>query len=144
MSWMLTTVRPPVSLDTTESFHDRSLPAAAWTHLAHLRVAWLHLARWPLLDEAHLRLRVGIIRLNHAHHLEETATRGYHETLTRVWLTLVRHARNLDPSTSSAAFLDHHADLLDRQAPLRHYTRDRLFSLEARTIYVAPDLAPLP
>ena len=47
------------------AFHDRTLPAAQWTHAAHLRIAWLHLARHEL-DEAHLRMRVGIIRLNAA------------------------------------------------------------------------------
>ena len=74
---------PPVvpSLDDDalwRAFHDGALPAAQWTHAAHLRVAWLHLARYEL-DEAHLRMRVGIIRLNAAHGLVETAERGYHE-----------------------------------------------------------------
>ena len=126
------------------AFGAAALPAPAWTHRAHLRVAWMHLARWPAIDEAHLRMRVGIIRLNLAHGLEETATRGYHETLTRVWLALVRHARGLDAAGSSEEFLDRHAELLDREAPLRHYTRERLFALEARTIFVAPDRAALP
>jgi len=74
------------------AFHDRTLAHAQWTHAAHLRVAWMHLARYEL-DEAHLRMRVGIIRLNAAHQLVETEMRGYHETLTRVWLVLVRAAR---------------------------------------------------
>ena len=102
------------------------MPAASWTHAAHLRVAALFLARHAL-DEAHLLMRVGIIRLNQAHGLVETATRGYHETLTRVWLVLVAAGQPTD-----------------RDAPLRYYSRDRLFSLEARTIFLLPDLAPLP
>ena len=123
------------------AFHDRTLSHGQWTHAAHLRVAWLHLARHEL-DEAHLRMRVGIIRLNAAHGLVETETRGYHETLTRVWLVLVRAARRRSPATDSASFLEAHG--LDRDAPLRFYSRERLFSVAARALYVPPDLAELP
>jgi GNAT superfamily N-acetyltransferase len=123
------------------AFHERSLAFAQWTHAAHLRVAWLHLARYAI-DEAHLRMRVGIIRLNAAHGLVETPQRGYHETLTRVWLALVAAARTRDACTDSRAFIATHA--LGRDAPLRHYSRERLFSLAARTMFVEPDLAALP
>ena len=133
-----------VSLDDDalwSAFHDRTLDHAQWTHAAHLRVAWMHLARYEL-DEAHLRMRVGIIRLNAAHQLVETEMRGYHETLTRVWLVLVRAARRRTPATDSASFLEAHG--LDRDAPLRFYSRERLFSVAARALYLPPDLAELP
>jgi hypothetical protein len=133
-----------VSLDDDalwSAFHDRSLGSAQWTHAAHLRVAWLHLARYEL-DEAHLRMRVGIIRLNLAHELVETEVRGYHETLTRVWLVLVRAARRRMVHPDSASFLEDHG--LDRNVPLRFYSRERLFSVAARAMYVPPDLAELP
>ncbi len=123
------------------AFGDRTLAEAAWTHSAHLRVAWMHLERFGF-DEAHLRMRVGIIRLNAAHGLVETAERGYHETLTRTWLALVGDARERGPCADSVAFVATGAP--DRQAPLRHYSRERLFSLAARATFVAPDLAPLP
>jgi hypothetical protein len=136
---------PPVPLLDDEAlwraFHDRTLPAPQWTHAAHLRIAWLHLARYEL-DEAHLQMRVGIIRLNAAHGLVETAERGYHETLTRVWLALVRAARSAGPGPDSTSLLDQPG--LDRTAPLRHYTRARLFSVAARAMFVPPDLEPLP
>ena len=123
------------------AFHERTLAAADWTHAAHLRMAWMHLARYPR-DEAHLLMRVGIIRLNAVHGLVETAQRGYHETITRVWLRLVAAARGRDACADSRAFIAAHG--LERELPLRYYSRERLFSLEARTIYVAPDLAELP
>ena len=123
------------------TFCDRTLGHAEWTHTAHLRMAWLHLARYPL-DEAHLRMRVGIIRLNLAHGLVETEVRGYHETLTRVWLVLVRAARRRLQHADSASFLESHG--IDRNVPLRFYSRERLFSVAARAIYLPPDLAELP
>ncbi len=124
-----------------EAFGERTLSAAEWTHAAHLRIAWMHLARYSL-DEAHLRMRLGIVRLNVAQGLVETATRGYHETITRVWLALVQEGRRVAPGEDSRAFLAKHA--LPREAPLAYYSRERLFSLTARSRFVEPDLAPLP
>lgn len=126
-----------------EQFGAAALPAAAWNHHAHLRMAWLFLARHPL-DDAHILLRVGIIRLNASHGLVETPTRGYHETLTVVWLSLVAACRADAAAADSPAFLARHAPALGKDVPLRHYSRDRLFSAAARARFVAPDLAPLP
>jgi hypothetical protein len=125
------------------AFWSATLPAPAWTHRSHVRVAFLHLDQWTL-DEAHLRMRVGIIRLNASHGLEETPSRGYHETITRAWLALVAHARAADTYADSNALLAAHPDLLDRGLALRFYSRSRLMSLRARATFVEPDLAPLP
>ncbi len=123
------------------AFHDRSLSAAEWTHAAHLRMAWMFLSRYGL-DEAHVMMRVGIARLNAAQGLVETPQRGYHETLTRVWLALVQAARRGDEAADSASFVASHA--LPRELPLAHYSKERLFSVTARARFVEPDLAPLP
>jgi len=125
------------------AFGDAALPAAAWPHRAHLRVAWMFLRRHPL-DEAHLLMRVGIIRLNAFHGLVETPARGYHETLTRLWLALVAALMRAADAPSSDAFVDAHAGALGRDAALRHYSRERLMSVRARAVFVEPDLAPLP
>lgn len=126
-----------------EAFHASRLPAAQWTHREHLRVAWMFLQRHAL-DEAHLLMRVGIIRLNAFHGLVETPARGYHETLTRVWLVLVASRRQTATEATSDAFVEAHAGPLGRDAALVHYSRARLMSARARAIFVAPDLAPLP
>jgi hypothetical protein len=123
------------------AFHARTLTHAEWTHRAHLRIAWMHIARYPL-DDAHILFRIALIRLNTVHEVPESPQRGYHETLTRVWLHLVAALRSDD--ATSEGFLDRHAMLLDREAPLRHYTRERLFSVHARSVFVAPDREPLP
>jgi hypothetical protein len=120
------------------AFTDRTLSDKEWNHRAHLRVAWMYLERYRSLDEAHLRMRVGIIRLNQVHGLEETPQRGYHETLTRVWLMLVLEHRAIDRTTDSLSFIERHH--LDKDTPLRLYSRERLMSLEARSVFVPPDL----
>ena len=125
------------------AFHAQTLPESAWTHRAHLRVAWLYLKRHTL-DEAHVLLRVGIIRLNAAQGLVETPARGYHETLTRAWLALVADAARGGDWPDAARFVDANAARLAPDAPLRHYTRERVRSVEARARFVEPNLSPLP
>ncbi len=125
------------------AFTAGALPAADWTHRAHLRVAWMFLKRHPL-DEAHLLMRVGIIRLNAFHGLVETPARGYHETLTRVWLALIASLMRVTDAASSAEFVDTCAGSLGRDAALRHYSKERLFGVRARAMFVEPDLLPLP
>ena len=130
--------------DLWEQFQAVRLPATEWTHVGHLRVAWMFLKRYAL-DEAHLRARAGIIRLNASHGLVETPARGYHDTITRAWLILVRAAMRTSPGIDdSALFLPAHASSLAKDALLRHYTRDRLSSVEARARFLEADLAPLP
>ena len=126
-----------------QAFSNSSLTPAEWTHEAHLRTAFLHSQQFAL-DEAHLRLRAGIIRLNERHGLVETSVRGYFETLTRVWLILVANARTHSGATNSRELLQRCPELLDRALPFRHYSKQRLASVRARAIFVTPDLEPLP
>jgi hypothetical protein len=125
------------------AFLASALTAAEWTHEAHVRTAFLFASRFPL-DEAHLRMRAGIVRMNERHGLVESTARGYFETLTRAWLALVDDARRRSAATTSQELLARCPELQDRGLPLAHYSRERLFSVRARAIYVEPDLAALP
>ena len=122
-------------------FEDCTLPREEWTHAAHLTVALWHLLQfdWP---EACARVRARIKRYNAAHGIVETPTGGYHETLTLFWLRTVR--AYLDTERNEARALVHLANELaathDKGLPLSHYTRERLFSPEARAGWVEPDL----
>lgn len=126
-----------------QGFGDSSLSRAEWTHETHVRIAYLHSRQYPL-DEAHLRLRAGIIRLNERHGLIESGERGYFETLTRVWLVLVADAAARSGAASSRELLERCPELDDRTLPSRHYSQRLLASIRARSIFVAPDLEPLP
>jgi hypothetical protein len=126
-----------------EAFAQAALPEKEWTHRAHLRMAWLFSARYPL-DEAHVLIRVGIIRLNAAQGLVETPARGYHETITRVWLVLMRALMKEVPAKDSLDLIERCADRLGKDALLRHYSRERINGVEARARFVEPDLLPLP
>ena len=125
-------------------FGDCTLPRGEWTHAAHLTVALWHLLQfdWP---EAVARVRRGIQRYNAAHGIVTTPTGGYHETLTLFWMRTVRAF--LEAERNEARALVHLANELaatyDKSLPLSHYTRERLFSPEARAGWVEPDLRPL-
>lgn len=95
------------------------------------------------LDEAHVLMRVGIIRLNASHGLVETAARGYHETITRGWLVLVRALTKEHSVPTSAAFVDAGRAWLAKETLLRHYSRERITSVEARARFVEPGIEPL-
>lgn len=141
MQWRM--VRPISDEQLWLAFGTSKLPAGDWTHRAHLRVAWMFLKRHPL-NEAHILMRVGIIRLNAFHGLVETASRGYHETLTRLWLSLVASLMSATEVESSDAFVDRCISSLGKDAIFRYYSRDLVMSVWARAVFVEPDLLPLP
>jgi hypothetical protein len=120
------------------------LPKADWTHPAHLRVGLWHLLRFPPA-EALDRLRAGIRRYNVACGVANTAASGYHETITRFYVWAI--ARFL-AATDRTRPVDELAEELvrqcgDRGLPLRYWSKDRLFSAEARLGWVEPDFQPL-
>jgi hypothetical protein len=127
-------------------FVDRSLPKNEWTHEAHLRVGLWHVRHFPP-DEALNRVREGILRLNEAHGTPNTDNGGYHETITRFYLTYIggflraadpRQARPIDDLAAQLIALDPRHDLA-----LCYFSRELLDSVAARRGWVEPDLQPL-
>lgn len=127
------------------AFHDRTLAHSDWNHVAHVRIAFLSLAATGFdLDEAHLRMRAGIILLNSVHGLTETSQRGYFETLTRAWLFLVRDCALRSNATTSRDLIERFPQLLVRSLTNRYYSPEVLTSTESRACFVGPDREPLP
>ena len=128
-----------------EAFATVALPKDAWTHRAHLLVALWYATGLPA-DRALEAVRQGIQRLNAAHGVLTTPSGGYHETITRAYMRLVvRFAEETrgEPSWAVRAerLMARHGE---RDHLLRHYSRERIFSPEARFGWVEPDLLPLP
>lgn len=122
-----------------------ALPRAAWNHRAHLAVA-LVVARRARGGDTLDAMRSLIRGYNDAVGIPNTADTGYHETLTSFYVHVVAlHVRAHPAPASLAADVNQLVtDWGDRDVPLRHYTRERLFSRDARARCVAPDLHPLP
>ncbi len=122
------------------AFEACTLPASEWTHEKHLIVALWYLIRQPR-EEATCRIREGIQRYN----LSKGNATGYHETITLAWIAVI--ANFLAARDRQQPIDDLAEDLLAacdaRDYLLRFYSRDRLFSPEARHHWVEPDLQPL-
>lgn len=125
-------------------FADCTLSCSEWTHVAHLTVG-LWYAREFAADEALERVRAGIKRYNTACGTENSATRGYHETITRFYMGVIATyltfvSTEFDWVEVTNRFIQQFGD---RDLPLRYYSRDRLMSSEARMGWIPPDLRPL-
>ena len=118
-----------------------TLPKADWTHQAHLRAGLWHVHAHGG-EQALVLLRERISRYNESVGTANTDSSGYHETLTRFYVLVIE---GFLAGTDRTQPVDRLADRLiaargDRQLPLQHYSKNRLFSIEARRNWVEPDL----
>lgn len=124
----------------------RTLPRADWTHEAHLAATTYLLLKRPDLD-LETQLPDIIRRYNESVGGVNSDAEGYHETITQVSLRGVRlFLAEADLSEPLHELVN--ALLLSpmgkREWPLRFYSPERLFSVEARRDFVRPDLASIP
>ena len=119
------------------------LPKAEWTHEAHLAACLWLLTERPDIDVE--RDLPGIISTyNEAVGGVNDATQGYHHTITLTYVAAVRdHLAELPGRLTLTEKVN--ALLASprgrRGWPLTLYSRDRLFSVDARLGFVPPDLA---
>lgn len=129
-----------------ERFLARSLPKAEWTHEAHLATTTWLLLRRPDIDVAR-QLPDLIRRYNESVGGVNDDGQGYHETITRAFIAGVRLFLSEADETEPLHELVNELLLSPmgrRDWPFRFYSRDRLFSVEARRTFVEPDVAALP
>ncbi len=129
-----------------EAMVARVLPKPEWTHEAHLATTTYLLTRRPDID-VDKELPGLIRRYNESVGGVNSDSEGYHETITRVFLHGVRLF--LAEADSNEPLHELVNELLlspmgRRDWPLRFYSAERLFSVEARRKFVPPDLAALP
>lgn len=122
------------------------LPKAEWTHEAHLAATTYLLLKHPEIDlDAELP---GLIRrYNESVGGVNDDTQGYHDTITKAFLRGIRlfvaEADLTDPIHEVVNDLLH-SPMGKRDWPFRFWSKDRLFSVEARRGWVEPDLAEMP
>lgn len=124
----------------------RTLPKTEWTHEAHLAATTYLLVEHPEIDLD--KALPGVIRAyNESVGGVNDDTQGYHDTITRAYLHGVRlFLRDADPSASLHDLVNAllTTPMGRRDWPLRFWSKERLFSVEARRGWVVPDLAALP
>jgi hypothetical protein len=123
-----------------------TLAREEWTHEAHLGATTYLLTRRPDI-ELDTGLAAIIRRFNESVGGVNDDTQGYHETITRCFLHGVRlFLAEADLGEPLHELVN---ELLlspmgRRDWPLRFYSAERLFSVEARRHFVPPDVAALP
>ena len=117
-----------------------------WTHEAHLAATTYLTLKHPEID-LDIELPGIIRRFNESVGGVNSDTEGYHDSITRAFLRGVRLF--LDEADASAPLHELVNELLmspmgRRDWPLRFYSRELLFSVEARRNFIEPDVAAFP
>ncbi len=141
---MCNSFRAPLPQEDEEflqMFEQCSLSGKCWTHVAHVRMAWLQMQRSASYEEALERIRNGIMAFNASVH-----SVGYHETITVAFARLIFYRRQISNADTWQQFIDVHEDLISKESPILHeyYSPETLASPEARSSFIEPDRKPLP
>jgi hypothetical protein len=123
------------------AFEAATIPAAEFTHVAHIAVALSYLKEMAP-EQALERMREKI-RAFAAHH---GVSNLYHETLTAFWMKLLDHvAGTYDVDLAHWRRINLIVARWGTRAPVdAHYSREVILSNTAREKWVAPDRLPLP
>lgn len=116
------------------------IPDSNFHHRDHIRLAWAYLRNSDLpLAEQKIS---ACIRRFAAHN---NAPHKYHHTITLAWMRIVAAAMRLTPSICTFdEFAAAHPFLFDPRLPWSFYSAAFLSSEASRTVWVNPDLHPLP
>lgn len=127
--------------DFLSSFNDCSAPPSVFNHEGHVRIAWIHLQRYPLAHAIQLTCD-GIERF--ASHLG--APDKYNRTLSEALMRIMASQGASDARLSWDGFLLQNHELLEDAKQLlgRYYSNELLTSMEAKDTFLPPDISPLP
>ncbi len=137
------------------SFENGTLPHEDWDHRAHIRVAHYYLSTLSFADALE-KMRTGLRRYLGQVGVVETATRGYHETMTQFWLRIIaavmaghadeRTSREQPPGAgvSATEFISQNPFLLEKSIWRLFYSRRCMVSMQAKAEFVSPDITQLP
>jgi hypothetical protein len=126
--------------ELVRSFEEATISRSAWRHPEHLTVALYYIVHNGI-DAATEKMRSGIFKLlKDGFGVDLSKEMPYHETMTVFWMrTVDEYVR----STNGCSLLEKANELVeayDTNYPLKFYSRERLFSDEARRSFVAADL----
>jgi hypothetical protein len=127
-------------LDLVRSFEEATISHDDWKHAEHLVVA-LYYSTQHDLATAFAKMKSGILNLlANGFRVDLTKEMPYHETITFFWMRMVA---DFNASKNGTSLLDKANEVAykwDKDYPLTFYTRELLFSDEARARFVEGDL----
>ncbi|MCP5100645.1 MAG: hypothetical protein GY943_34280 [Chloroflexi bacterium] len=121
-------------------FENKTLDPLHFDHVGHLRLAWLHLNSHDV-DTA-VRLTCSGIQ---AYATSLGATTKFHLTISDSIVRIMAKRMDLMPEKKWGLFLDQNSDLVEDALSVLHqyFSKDVLFSEEARISLVQSDIRPL-
>ena len=126
--------------DLVRSFEDATISRDDWKHAEHMIVALYYLSHHDA-NTAYAKMRGGIHNLLvKGFGVDLSKEMPYHETITVFW---IRTVASFLAGTNGLSLVEKVAGMVDRydkDYPLRFYTRELLFSDEARATFVEPDI----
>ncbi len=126
-------------VNIVRKFENGTIARAEWRHAEHLTVA-LFYVRHHGYETAYVKMRAGIFNLLKAFGMDLSIETPYHETLTVFWLKTVDEFAKSRDSNSLEEIRGELIEKFDKDYPSRFYSRERLFSAEARASFVEADL----
>ena len=129
-------------MDDTEllnAFENQLISNNDWEHAYHIRIAAIYLMLNDF-ETALIKVKAGIKKLNAVNEVPDSQFRGFHETLTIGWLKLVSSRLYKTKTDFSLELIEKNKDLLNPRLLNEYYSTDKLMSLEAKAIFIEPDL----
>ncbi|MDQ3714216.1 MAG: hypothetical protein M3388_18645 [Acidobacteriota bacterium] len=127
-------------LNIIRVFENGTIWREDWRHNEHLTVAFYYAFHHDY-ETALDKMRIGIFNLLNAFDVDLSKEMPYHETLTVFWM---RTVFDFLESQKEKSFIETANKVLeacgDKDLPLKYYSRDFLFSDEARKDFVGGDL----
>jgi hypothetical protein len=127
-------------LEMVEKFENGTISRDAWGHPEHLIVAF-HYALMNDFENALDKMRDGIFNLLKSFQIDLSKEMPYHETLTVFWMRTVYDFARTNIGHSFVETIDELIEKFDKDYPLRFYSKELLFSDEARAKFVEADLS---
>ena len=127
-------------LDVVRSFETGTIARDKWKHAEHLTVALYYLLHSATFSDATNKMRTGIFNLLKSFEVDLTKEMPYHETLTVFWMQAVSDFARSKNGASIVEVCNELIENYDKDFPLRFYSREFLFSEQARKKFVEADL----
>ncbi len=127
-------------LKVVESFENGTISREDWGHAEHLIVAFFYSLNNDF-ETAYKKMRAGIFNLLKAFEVDLSKEMPYHETMTVFWMRTVFDFAKTKNGYSIVENCGEMIGKFDKNYPLRFYSRELLFSDEARAEFVEADLS---
>ena len=126
-------------LRVVRGFETGTISRGDWRHAAHLTVALYYLSHYDF-ETALTKMRDGIFNLLRAFEVDLAKEMPYHETLTVFWMRAVADFMKTKNGASMTEICNELIEKFDKDYPLKFYSREFLFSDEARKDFIEGDL----